>query len=330
MRHRRKEESAFDLYLRFAKIGSLFAQRVCKMLASRHDLNQRPIFFAYDTGALEALEWCREHSVRCIVNQMDPNRVEVDLVREEEKLWPGWALSSVQVPEEYFARREREWAVADRVVVNSEFSRRALLKQGVPESKLVVIPLCYDANGATGKPPARNRKPGQPLRVLYLGQVLLRKGIQYLLAAAKQLEHEAIHFDIVGPVGISQKALTTAPANVKFHGRTNRDQIAGWYQNADVFVLPTLSDGFAITQLEAMTHGLPVVTTPCCGDVVSDGLDGFIVPPRDEGALAQIFRRYLAEPELLSMQSSAAWVKAQSFTFKRLSENLLQLEADLS
>lgn len=323
-------------YHGFIEVGRRFAIRVREDLKRRTDLSADAIFYAYDTGALEALEWCREHGVKCVLNQMDPNRVEVDLVRAEEKQWPSWTLEAVAVPEAYFARREREWALADRVVVNSEFSRQALLQQGVPPEKLVVIPLCYEAAESNRKSSGRfisstiNYQPSTgPLRVLFLGQVILRKGIQYLIAAAKLLERENIHFDIVGPVGISAAALVTAPKNMRFHGRTGRDQAAAWYRQSHLFVLPTLSDGFAITQLEAMAHGLPVVTTPCCGEVVSDGVDGFVVPARDAGALAEMFQRYLTEPELLRSQSAAALVKARQFTLERLAENLRQLENSL-
>ena len=165
--------------------------------------------------------------------------------------------------------------------------------------------------------------------MLFLGQVILRKGIQYLLAAARDLERENIRFDVVGSVGISRMAMATAPGNVTFHGRTGREQAADWYRRSHLFVLPTLSDGFAITQLEAMAHGLPVIATPCCGEVVSDGVDGFIVPPRDAGALARTLQLYLAQPEVLSSQSAAARVKAGHFTLDRLAANLTRLEGEL-
>jgi len=321
-------------YHGFIEVGRRFARCVREDLKRRPDLKPDSIFFAYDTGALETLEWCRERGVKCILNQMDPNRVEAELVRSEEKQWPGWALEAIQVPEEYFARREREWALAARVVVNSEFSRQALLQQGVPPEKLVVVPLCFEIK--MGNPEAENRNQfrlsalefsaSSPLKVLFLGQVILRKGIQYLLAAARQLERENIHFDVVGPIGISREAMATSPGNVTFHGRTGRDQVADWYRRSHLFVLPTLSDGFAITQLEAMAHGLPVISTPCCGEVVSDGEDGFVVPARDAGALARTFQRYLAQPDLLSSQSAAALVKAGQFTLDRLTANLMRLE----
>src|SRR5690606_21335816 len=113
--------------------------------------------------------------------------------------------------------------------------------------------------------------------------------------AARQLGSD-FHFDIVGPIGISHEAVASASCNVRFQGRANRCEVVEWYRQADVFVLPTLSDGFAITQIEAMAHGLPVVTTPCCGEVVTDGVDGFIIPPRDSQALAKALNRYIEEP----------------------------------
>ena len=316
-------------YHAFIELGRRFATCVREDLKRQKNLPPGAIFYAYDTGALEAFAWCRERGLKCVLNQMDPNRVEVDLVRAEEKQWPGWAPQSIQVPDEYFVRREQEWALADRIVVNSEFSRQALLQQGVPPEKLVVIPLCFDPPDMNRQPATGDRQPDHPLRVLFLGQVILRKGIQYLLAAAKQLEKENIHFDIVGPVGISADAVATAPKNVTFHGRTGRDQAANWYRQSQVFVLPTLSDGFAITQLEAMAHALPVVTTPCCGEVVSDGVDGFIIPPRAVEPLVRAFQSYLVEPDLLRRQSAAALLKTRQFTAGRLAENLRRLEADL-
>lgn len=326
----RQKSAAQTPYHAFIEIGRRFAECVRADLKSRRPA-PGSIFFAYDTGALETMEWCRGQKIKCVLDQMDPGRVEADLVCAEEKNWPGWARQALRVPEEYFARREQEWALADRIVVNSEFSRRALLQQGVPAGKLVVVPLCYEAAAAeTPHFPAPATSDGAPMRVLFLGQVILRKGIQYLLAAAKELEGENIRFDIVGPLGISNEAVATAPRNVTFHGRISRDRAADCYRQAHVFVLPTLSDGFAITQLEAMAQGLPVVATDCCGEVVTEGADGFIVPARDSGALVQAFLKYLENPDLLPAQRAAALFKARQFGLRRLAENLTRLEADLA
>lgn len=309
------------------------------------------IFFSYDTGFLEPARWIKERGGKTIVCQMDPARYEVDLVKVEEKKWPGWAKRSVEVPEAYFRRREEEWAVADLVMVNSEWSKQALTKQGVPESKLAVVPLAFEPSShrpsidGTCRPASSAAPMGLPsavyraapqrlgsrrkLHVLFLGQVILRKGIQYLIEAARLLEKEPIHFDVVGSIGISDSVVASAPSNMTFHGPVSRDRTEGFYCSADLFVLPTLSDGFALTQLEAMAHGLPVITTPNCGEVVTDGIDGLIVPASDPNVLAEAFQMILQDPLKLEAMSEATRAKLEQFSLGRLGENLESLEERL-
>lgn len=314
-------------YQGYIEYGRLFACAVRDSLRRRSDLSPASVFFAYDTGALETMEWLRERGIACVLNQMDPAGVEMNLVREEEMAWPGWQGRTAEVPEEYCQRREREWALADCVVVNSEFSRQALIEQGVPTEKLSVIPLCYER--ISTEPLSDTRPKNAGLRVLWLGQVILRKGIQYLLEAARLLIGENVRFDVVGPIGISPDAIASAPSNVTFHGRVSRDQIGTWYRQADVFVLPTISDGFALTQLEAMAHGLPVIATPNCGKVVSHGTDGWILPIRDPQALASAIQCYLTEADLLQAHRAAAFDKVRQFSLAHLTNNLSDLEKQL-
>ncbi len=332
-----------DPYDGFIQEGRWFSEKVRDYLARCDTDLRNTVVFSYDTTALELFRWAKQRNAICVLNQMDPSRVEMDLVRAEEKRWPGWALRPITVPEEYFQRREEEWKLADRIIVNSRWSSEALIKQGVPAEKLAVVPLCYEVGsrkegGGSQNAEGRGRKLStfnfqpsteKPLRVLFLGQVVLRKGIQYLIESARLLRNEPVHFDVVGPIGISDDALKSAPANMMFHGRINRDEAAGWYERSDVFALPTLSDGFALTQIEAMAHGLPVIATPHCGEVVSDGVDGFLVPARDAVALAKAVQRFLDGSELLKRQQIAAFEKSRQFTLERLAERLALLEQGL-
>jgi glycosyltransferase involved in cell wall biosynthesis len=335
-----------------------FSSHSCPPPITHHPSPITKIFFGYDTGFLEPARWVKARGGKTIVCQMDPARYEVELVKEEEKRWPGWAKRSVEVPESYYCRREEEWAVADLVMVNSEWSKQALIKQGVSDDKIVVVPLAYEAE----KVERENRKeegaekvldfrfdatlppqssgahshwlgssfsPKRPLRVLFLGQVILRKGIQYLIEAAMLLRNEAIHFDIVGSIGISDQAVASAPSNMTFHGPVSRDRTDEFYRSADLFVLPTLSDGFALTQLEAMAHGLPVIATPNCGEVVTDGVDGLIVPGSDSNALAEAFQLLIQDPEKLRSMSAATKAKVEQFSLSKLAENLEEVEKKL-
>jgi glycosyltransferase involved in cell wall biosynthesis len=324
-------------HARFILDGRWFSEKVRDYIVRRGMDVCGKVIFSYDTTALELFQWAKAHGAFCVLCQMDPARVESELVREEEHRWPGWVLHPTEVPDAYFQRREEEWQLADRIIVNSRWSFAALVNQSVPKEKLLTIPLCYEGSGTRSQESESRRMTSDfrslashPLRVLFLGQVILRKGIQYLIEAAKLLRDEPVHFDVVGPIGISETAMNSAPPNMTFHGRANRGETAGWYSRADVFVLPTISDGFAITQIEAMAHGLPVIATPNCGEVVTDCVDGFIVPARDSATLAESIRRCLAEPGQLRIRTEAARKKVEEFSLAKLAGRLLDLENELT
>jgi len=328
---RKRFRPSTDPYSEFLRIGSRFGKQVRSSLARRREQHwENTIFFGYDTGFLEAAAWAKDQGAVCIVGQMDPSRTEVEMVREEEKLWPGWAKTPILVPEEYFAWRKAEWALADAIMVNSQWTLDALVKQGVPGEKIHIVPLAYESEDSSGEALPPPIKPDSaPLRVLFLGQVNLRKGIQYLLEAAKLLKTENIEIDIAGPIAIADQFVVKAPPNVRFHGAVTRDRVREFYNRADVFVLPTISDGFALTQLEAMAQGLPVITTPNCGLVVTEGVDGFIIPPRNASALADRLRTLLEDPERLQAMREAAQLTVTRFNLDHLDKNLRALETSL-
>jgi glycosyltransferase involved in cell wall biosynthesis len=305
------------LYRFFVNAGAWFGTRVAEHL-SRQTLNpSEDHFFAFNTGALEALSLMRKLGVFTVLDQIDPGREEERLIALEREKWPGWENFVDPVPEEYWNRIREEWGLADIVMVNSEWSKKLLICQRIPESKLIVVPLAYQRLGDVRPREAAN---GQ-LTVLWLGGVNLRKGIQYLIEAAKSLPK--VRFVVAGPIGIREERVRSAPENVVFGGRVQRNSIGSLYQQAHVFVLPTLSDGFAITQLEAMAHGLPVITTSNCGEVVTDGVDGLIVPAANSEALAAAIARLDANRKELVAMSKRAFDRADQF---ELPKNAQQIE----
>jgi len=306
---RGKPKTVADQYLEHAWIGRHFAQRVNKQLARTKFDPSATAAFLFTTGALETCQYFRSLNVPIVVDQIDPARTEEQMVREETQRWPGWEEFPGGISDKYFERLEEEWNLADLVLVNSNWSRSALLKQGADARKIIVVPLCYE-KGALPVPPPRERSDTAPLNVLFLGQIILRKGIPYLFEAAAKLIGSNVKFVVAGRVGVSDKAIAAAPPNISILGRRhNHAETARLYSEADLFVLPTISDGFALTQIEAMAFGLPVIATPNCGDVVTHGLDGLIVPPRDSQALADAIasleadRRRLREMSAKAMQT---------------------------
>jgi glycosyltransferase involved in cell wall biosynthesis len=287
----------------YCRFGERFATRVRDQLKTTELCAASDLFFGFNTNSLEALEWLRSEGIFTVVDQVDPGRIEEDIVIEESERWPAWARVPGRLPQDYWDRLAAEWEVADLILVNSEWSRTALVQQGVPDEKIITVPLAIDLTSSHALRPIN---PKGPLKVLWLGSVILRKGIQYLVDAARRLQNEKIEFLIAGPLGVSDAVVRSFPPNMELMGRLTRDETDEVYRRAHVFVLPTLSDGFAITQLEAMAHGLPVIATPNCGEVVTDGSDGLIVPIRDAEALADALITLNRDRERLRSMSQAA------------------------
>lgn len=291
----------------YCRFGKKFAELVRDDL-QRQDLDpNRDAFFGFNTNCLETIEYLREREIFTIVDQVDPGKVEEDLCVEEAERWSGWAKNPGRMPQSYWDRLAAEWDAADLVLVNSQWSADALVGQGVPADKIIIVPLAIDFQGS------RPVSAQGSLKVLWLGSVILRKGIQYLIEAARRLQKIKIEFLIAGPVGISDTVVSSFPTNVQMLGRVTRDQLQDIYRQAHVFVLPTISDGFAITQLEAMSHGLPVIATPNCGQVVTNGMDGWIVPARDGVALAEALASLDNDRDLLRAMSSNALLTASKY-----------------
>jgi len=297
------------------------SQWLDREVARRCPRSEPSVFFGYTGAFLQTAERLRFDGSLQILGQIDPAAVEEAIVAQERVRWAGWEPEGAPIPDSFRRHRQAEWDAASLIVVNSNWARQALVKQGVPETKLRVVPLAYDAPMIPPKSPS----PTTRLRILWLGQVILRKGIQYLCEAARLLFDEPVDFLIAGPIGISADAVASAPANVRFVGPVSRSRVGEVYADADVFVIPTLSDGFAITQLEAMAHGLPVIATPCCGEVVVSGRNGLIVPPADAPALATAITELARNRDLLRAFSKEARLTSRKFGLDQLGANLLEL-----
>jgi glycosyltransferase involved in cell wall biosynthesis len=297
--------------------GTAFARRVARLRLPAHN-----VLIAYSYAALELVEAERARGVFTVVDQIDPAQVEYEMVREEARRWPDFAMPPEEAPTEYFGRVRAEWDRAHLVVVNSEWTREALLSQGVPAEKLEVMPLAYEPPVPLPRP---SMPPFRPLQVLWVGSANIRKGIHYLLQAAEMLQHEPLEITVAGTIGIRPERVRKAPGNIRWLGPVPRGRVDALYRSHHVFVLPTLSDGFAITQLEALAIGLPVIVTPNCGRVVHDGETGFVIPPRDASALADAIKRFVRDPTLVSYMAPRCIAAAQKYTVDTYARRLLRI-----
>ena len=153
-------------------------------------------------------------------------------------------------------------------------------------------------------------------RILYVGQLHYRKGLRYAIEAFRQLKHPNKKLVIVGPrVGITGLERLSIPDDVIFTGTLKGEELNNEYRKASIFILPSLEEGLALVQLEALSFGLPLLITTNTGgeDIIKDGVQGFIVPPRNATALWERLQQMADDRQLLKRMSEQALQVAHSF-----------------
>jgi len=294
-----------------------------------------PILLSYSYTALEPFRYAKANGWKTLLVQIDPGPEEERIVAEEAARVPQLAADWQAAPPEYWSSWREECMLADRTVVNSEWSREGLVRGGVPSEKISIIPLAYETEVKNQKSEVRSPRPyptrftdERPMRVLFLGLINLRKGVARLLEAARILRDEPVEFWMVGPVEIANTSTSGDRGRVRWFGPATREKAADYYRNADVFILPTLSDGFALTQLEAQAHGLPVIASKNCGKVVENGVNGIILDEPSAACIAHAIRDCIASPDRLEKLASGSGVRDR-FTLEALANQLQRLGATL-
>jgi len=229
--------------------------------------------------------------------------------------------------------RERiiqEYQTADLLIVPSRYVRQTLIQQGILASRITILP--YGANlgqFSQWQQQYRNRQ-GTAFHILFVGQITPRKGLHYLITAFNsiQLPHSDLWIFGRGEPrykGMLERMVHPNDKRVQFLGHRPQLELWQYYSQADVFVLPTISEGSALVIYEAMAAGLPVITTPNAGSVVRDGVDGFIVPIRDPQALAEKLVWLYEHPEARREMGRSAAQRVREFTWARYGERLLEV-----
>jgi glycosyltransferase involved in cell wall biosynthesis len=258
---------------------------------ARRGMSEFTSVYAFNTDGKEVLQAAREQGLVGYLDQTIPSRETiVRMFQSERDRFPDLVGADTldQHWQDLAEREKSEWKNATRIFCGSPYVKETIGEVGGPMEKAVVIPTGVSNTSARSKV-TRPASEGKT-RVLFVGEVGVRKGAHYLIEAARSLGNE-FEIRFCGGVMLPKTFLDKAPANVQVVGPVPRSEIARQYLWADVFCLPSLLEGSAAVTYEAMAEGLPIVTTPNSGSLVRDGKDGFLIPARDSSALAAALRR---------------------------------------
>src|SRR3989344_7771560 len=245
-------------------------------MASRA-LRKCDICVAWAGYGLETLRRAKKLGAKTVIERGSSHILyHTEILKEEAAL----QHSRVQFGHPKVIEKElREYEEADYISIPSLFVKRTFLDRGFPESKLIHVP--YGVDLALFK---EVRKEDGVFRVIFGGGICFRKGVHYLLQAFAELNLPNSELLLLGTV-----ADEMIPYLKKYEGHFRqmayrpKSELHWWYSQGSVFVMPSLEEGLAMVQPQAMACGLPVVATTNTGgdDIIRDGIDGYIIPIRD-------------------------------------------------
>ena len=236
-------------------------------------------------------------------------RFQNQVLAEEHR---RWQVPYIDPPAHIVRREEAIYAAADAITVPSTAALRSFEQMGINPAKLHVIP--YGVRLDRFKPTA---KPSlETFEVLFAGQVSLRKGAPYLLQAFSKVRHPRKSLTVVGAVQDDMRELLgrLPTEQVVFTGTMAQAELATRMSRSHALALPSVEEGLALVQGQAMACGCPVIGTPSTGaeDLFTDGREGFIVPERDVAALAERLQQLADDPAVRARMSDAALQRVKS------------------
>lgn len=281
-------------------------------------------------AALHTLRQARQLGVTAVLEcRILDHRYAERLLQEEARLQPEFAqtLQFHRFSPRLRARLEAELELASRVLVLSTFQADVLTDQGVERERMIVTPLGVDLE--LFRPGVR--APDGIFRVLFVGQIGQRKGLSYLIEAVRRAEIRELELVLVGDIIGTDRPWRDVP-QVRHVPAVPRAELPHLYASADVFVLPSLVEGFPMTPLEALACGLPVIVSENAfgRGVVTDGVDGYVVPIRDADAIAERLRDLHARPDRRRQMGAAARQLAEQFSWDAYGQRVAEAIGALS
>ncbi len=275
-----------------------------------------------------------------------------DLVHVHEPLSPSVGLiaviqASVPVVGTFHANLDRSLALRLSAPVLRHAFRKLAVRVAVSESarrtwqryfrgQVVIVPNGVPVDFFTKTAPLPALGDGHPT-VLFVGRVEHRKGLPYLIRAfvrLKQTSHPNLRLVVVGrdDRNLQARAMAFVPPpfrpDLRFVGTVPAADLRAYYASADVFCAPSLGgESFGIVLVEAMARGVPVVCSDIDGyrDLVHDGSDALLVPPRDPAALAETIGTLLDDPGRRASMTAAGQVTAAQYSWETVAAELEEI-----
>jgi glycosyltransferase involved in cell wall biosynthesis len=295
-------------------------------LRESHGREKIRAVYAYEDCAERLFETANELGIRRIYDlPIAYWKTSRRLLQEEAKRYPEWepTLEGTRDSEEKLARKTHELELAELVLCPSAFVFDSLPESTRSSKPCLVVPF--------GSPPCREdavavRKPGDgPLRLLFAGGLTQRKGLADLFAAMKLVASKEVELVLIGSLLRPLAWYREQFPHFIYEPPRPHGDVLRLMRTCDVLVLPSIVEGRALVQQEAMACGLPLIVTKNAGgdDLVVEGETGFLVPIRSPEAIAEKINWFATNRANLSGMAIAAQRRASELTWHDYGEKVL-------
>lgn len=288
--------------------------------------------YAYEDGAYQTFKKASELGLKCFYDQpIGYWRAAKKMFEEEREKWPEWAVTmpGENWLDEKLTNKDNELKLADCVFAASSFTASTLKEYPHKIKDLRVIPFGFPETKADKvfEKITNNRK----LKLLFVGGLSQRKGIANLFAAVNEFKDQ-VTLTVVGKrISNDCRPLNEELAKHNYIESLPFQEVLNLMGEHDIFVFPSLFEGFGLVITEAMSQGLPVITTinTAGGDLIEHGENGWLVEPGNTEALIALLADLIKTPEQIVDVAKAALQTAKKRPWSVYSQEVVQVINEL-
>ena len=283
------------------------------------------VLHSYEDGCSSSFPQAKEFGMQCSYELPIAHWATVRrLLDEEVERYPEWepTLESTREPEEKLFRKEEELRLADRITCPSQFVLDSIpleISQKTPcQISPFGSPICehidFDASSKYDS-----------IKLLFVGSMSQRKGLADLFEAMKLLKGEPVSLSILGQPSMPMDFYRKQFSEFAYFPPCSNQKVRETMKAHDALVLPSIVEGRALVQQEALSCGLPILVTPNAGgeDLVEEGITGHIVPIRSPEKIAEAIITLLANRNNKVMIQKLCQKKATQYTWSCYAQNII-------
>ena len=283
------------------------------------------VLHAYEDGCFSSFARAKQLDMQCSYELPIAHWATVRrLLAEEAERYPEWepTLESTREPEEKLFRKEEELRLADRITCPSQFVLDSIPFEIRQKTPCQISPF--------GSPPCEpvdfERSPkNDTLKLLFVGSMSQRKGLAHLFEAMKLLKGEPISLTILGQPSMPMEFYRKQFAAFAYFPPCPNQKVREIMRVHDALVLPSIVEGRALVQQEALSCGLPIIVTPNAGgeDLVEKGITGHLVPIRSPEKIAEAIRAMIENINHKEEIQKLCQKKATQYTWANYAQNII-------